>query len=522
MQTEVDSVVTTLDLPRIIYQKPVSLDQGQCDCACASLPSVVGVRASTRQGQCDCACTTTSVVCQHLATPLKNTAYLSTMGESSISIPLGDNYLATLTRDSGFVVLNQAAFRITKHFEQSRTLEDIPPIWSAVWGKAKVEAMLNEMVFCNLLLPEDYRESELIETSTMLTAWLHITDRCNLRCAYCYLPHEKSDMSFQTGQAAIAALFRSAVAHNYRVVKLKYAGGEPLMRFPLIKKLHQYAQRLAVQHNLDLEGVVLSNGTLLTSTMICDMQALGLRLMISVDGKQNADACQRPFVNGVSSSESAIQAVELALSHNLVPDISITVSGRNIRNLPKLIAWVLEHNLPFSFNFYRENDLSASATDLQLEEKQIVGGMLAVFEVIKSNLPHRSLLASLVDRNNLSIPHLHPCRAGLDYIVFDPQGCVAKCQMDIKNTITDANDSDPLGTIHNSSTGMHNPKVNEKLECTECQWQYWCAGGCPLEAYRTTGHYNTKSPNCSIYRTLYPEVIRLEGLRLLEHMVAVS
>jgi uncharacterized protein len=33
-------------------------------------------------------------------------------------------------------------------------------------------------------------------------------------------------------------------------------------------------------------------------------------------------------------------------------------------------------------------------------------------------------------------------------------------------------------------------------------------------AYRAAGRYNAKSPNCRIYQALYPEIIRLEGLRL--------
>ena len=58
--------------------------------------------------------------------------------------------------------------------------------------------------------------------------------------------------------------------------------------------------------------------------------------------------------------------------------------------------------------------------------------------------------------------------------------------------------------------------VDEKDECRDCQWKYWCAGGCPLETYRKTGTYTAKSPNCNIYKALFPEIIRLEGLRMLE------
>ena len=78
-------------------------------------------------------------------------------------------------------------------------------------------------------------------------------------------------------------------------------------------------------------------------------------------------------------------------------------------------------------------------------------------------------------------------------------------------------DPDPLARVRESSDGIRNLPVDDKAECRDCQWRYWCAGGCPLTAYHATGRYDAKSPNCAIYRALYPEVIRLEGLRLLKY-----
>jgi len=35
--------------------------------------------------------------------------------------------------------------------------------------------------------------------------------------------------------------------------------------------------------------------------------------------------------------------------------------------------------------------------------------------------------------------------------------------------------------------------------------------------YRATGRYDVQSPNCRIYTTLYPDLLRLEALRLLKY-----
>ncbi|MBN1874605.1 MAG: SPASM domain-containing protein [Anaerolineae bacterium] len=156
-------------------------------------------------------------------------------------------------------------------------------------------------------------------------------------------------------------------------------------------------------------------------------------------------------------------------------------------------------------------------SDVNYEEDHILEGMLAAYKVIEHNLPRRSLLASLADRANLSVPHLRTCSAGQSYLVFDTQGRVAKCQMELDTPVADYRDPDPLSTLRASTQGLVNPQVDEKAECADCEWRYWCGGGCPLQAYRVTGSYNAKSPNCTIYKALYPEVIRLEGLRLLKY-----
>lgn len=476
-------------------------------------------------GQCDCACDCAYGLFTGLEYNYSNHPF-STMLAAPHSLDRSDSYALSL--DNAYLIcygvrhtpaiLNRSASILLSLFAPSHHLNNVPDTWRKAWGDEAIQSTLKQMVTLGLLVPEGYTAPTFTEAPTTLAAWLHVTNRCNLRCAYCYLPHARADMSPETGRATIEATFRSALAHGYRQVKLKYTGGEPLLRFPLITELHHHAYTLADQHGLSLDGVVLSNGTLLGPETVETMQSLGLRLMISLDGLDGFHDCQRSYADGRGSAADVTRAVNLALAHGLVPDISVTVSSRNVDSLPELMAWLLERELPFSLSLYRENDLSASYADLKLEEEKIITGMLAAYKVIEANLPRRSLLASLADRANFATPHLRTCSVGHSYLVIDHRGRVAKCQMDITNTVTTIHDPDPLARIRESSDGILNLPVDDKAECRNCRWRYWCAGGCPLTTYRATGRYDVKSPNCNIYRALYPEVIRLEGLRLLKYV----
>ena len=470
--------------------------------------------AKAGEGQCDCACVATVPVQSQETAVSILTPYV--LPQPFTTIPVAPQRYAILTDRVNAAIFNDTALTLAHYFDQPHTLADIPGEWIETWGETAVHDTLSQMITHQLLIPQQTQSVPLTEVSTTLSAWLHITDRCNLRCAYCYLPHKREDLSLENGRAAIAATFRSAVKHQYQRVKLKYAGGEPFIRFDTVVALHRYAQTLAQQHNLILDGVILSNGTLLTSNHINTMQALGLRLMISLDGIGETHDQQRFYANGHGSFTDVAQHIELALTNGLMPDISVTVSGRNAPALPLLIRWILERDLPFSLNFYRENELSASHEDLQLEEAQIIVGMKAAFAEIEADLPARSLLPSLVDRANLATAHQRTCGVGHSYLVFDHKGQVSKCQMHQDQVITDVQVDDPLALVRADQTGIQNLPVSEKAGCRHCQWQNWCTGGCPLAAYRATGRFDVQSPNCTIYKSLYPEAVRLEGLRLLQ------
>jgi len=368
-----------------------------------------------------------------------------------------------------------------------------------------------------LAVENDTKSIESKPPLANLSAWLHLTDRCNLRCSYCYLPHVREDMSLETGYAALEALFRSAVAGHFRKVTIKYAGGEPLLRYPLILDLHERAQALAEEFGLALEEVILSNGTLLSHEIAAKLKSLNIDLMISLDGLGQYHDNHRPYAGGHGSFHDVAEAVAIALENGLIPNISVTVSSRTALGLHEIMAWILERELPFTLNFYRENDLSISHSDMRLDEQKIINGMLAAFKVIENNIPRHPFLGGIIDRADLSASHTHTCGVGRNYLVFDQNGQIAKCQMHIRKPVTDVSVADPLGLIRADQLGIQNLSVEEKDGCKTCDWRHWCAGGCPLATHQATGRYDIKSPNCQIYKALFPEALRLEGLRLIKY-----
>jgi len=493
-------------LPVILYSDDVSTQPvGQCDCdggdcAC-SLPSISSLPDGSQP-----------------TWPHPNQLTLSLGSQQQL---LHDGHSLVYGPFHRPVILNEHAANIYTAFTQPERTLAILQSCSERYGTEQVEPTVRAMHVRGLL----HRAGEqptLMHQPQTLSVWMHVTDRCNLRCDYCYLPHLHHDMSITTGRAAIDAALRSAVAHGYPVLKLKYAGGEPLLHFDTVLCLHQYALAQGAARGVTIDGVVLSNGTLLSPERAQALRDLGLHLMVSVDGIGYTHDAQRRYAGGHGSFVDVARAVDVAIKSGLVPDISITATGKSAGHLPEVVAWALERNLPFSLNFYRENELSASFHDLQIEEQTIIAGMLAAYAVIERVVPRRSLLSSLIDRANLARPHLKTCGVGDSYMVFDHQGRVAKCQMQIRQPITTVAAQDPLALVRADQTSLQNLSVEEKEGCKSCEWKYWCAGGCPLDTFRATRRYDVKSPRCNIYKALYPQAMKIEGLRILRYGLSLD
>jgi len=376
----------------------------------------------------------------------------------------------------------------------------------------KSDRLVGEAFALGLLV--DGAEDVPPDASDSLVVWLHVTNACNLRCSYCYISKSDEAMNLATGQAAIDAAIRSARAASYRRMELKYAGGEASLNMALVEQLHPYAVAQAQVYGIEVHGRVLSNGAVLTTPRLQQIRALGLDLMISLDGLEADHDRQRPTLSGRGSFKHVLAGIDRAVALDLRPHISVTISAASVAGLSQLIDLILDRDLPFSLNFVRPHDADTSAV-IHHAEQQIVLGMRAAYAAIGRRPPRRSLLGSLLDRTNLGTAHQRTCGVGENYLVFDQRGQVAKCQMTLDTPITDAHALDPLAVIRADQIGVRNLPVGQKNGCRSCEWRYWCAGGCGVLTARTYGREDVASPNCAIYKALYPDVLRLEGQRLL-------
>ncbi len=318
------------------------------------------------------------------------------------------------------------------------------------------------------------------------TIWLALTFNCNLRCRYCYVELSRSNMAEEEGKKAIDWAIRNLQKKGMTSLKIKYAGGEPLLCFDLLKNLHEYARRTAKEKGLAIKEIILTNGTLLKQETISFLQGEGIALMISLDSLGWAQGFLRPLADGGDSLPQVLRTIEIALKENCQLFLSTTVTSVNFREIPGLVNFAMELGVPLSLNLYRFTERS---NQLQPPTGELIKVLREAGGIVRKHLNLKGGPVPTMDLLHLARPSPYPCQAGFTFFALGPNGAFASCPMLLKERVRN------LCTFALIDADEH---------CRECNWRYLCGGGCPL--LKSTHYY------CKVYREIIPLWLELEGL----------
>ena len=162
---------------------------------------------------------------------------------------------------------------------------------------------------------------------------LSVTDRCDLRCAYC-MPEAMRFLP-KAEVLSLEELHRLALAFIDRgVTKIRLTGGEPLVRRDMIELVRAIGRRLGD----GLEELTLtSNGTQLATHAEALREAGVRRINISLDTLDRAPfarLARRDALPAVLEGIAAARAAGLKVKLN-----TVALKGINEAEIPDLIGW---------------------------------------------------------------------------------------------------------------------------------------------------------------------------------------
>lgn len=137
--------------------------------------------------------------------------------------------------------------------------------------------------------------------------FLMLTYRCNLNCIYCYQKYKTAqDMTLETAKSVVEKEVQlTRESNNKEGVRFDLFGGEPLLKFSLIKELCTWIWDTIQDVKVDI--FITTNGTLLDNEKKewLKTHKEKINLVMSVDGKDDVQECNR----GCHSSDLPVKWV---------------------------------------------------------------------------------------------------------------------------------------------------------------------------------------------------------------------
>ncbi len=365
---------------------------------------------------------------------------------------------------------------------------------------------------------------------------LHIvipTLRCNETCIYCHasradMSATETDMSEETAARAVDLALQTTSSD----VTIEFQGGEPLVRFDLLRLIVERAEEKNREAGKRLQFALVSNLALMDDEKLDFIMDHRVQVCTSVDGPAALHNKQRILAGGDAFEQTRrwvkrinVAYVERGLDPMLYHAEALLTITRNTLGRPRdVVDTYLEmgcHSLflrpmdPFGFAqrsagklaFSPEEYLAfyAEAVDYILElnrqGEQVMERFAAIFLT--------KILAG-TDPNFLDVRS--PCGAGIGQVVYNHDGKIFTCD-EGRMVSAMGDDIFQIGTVQESSYGevvghemvqacVVASNLDASPDCVNCVYSPYC-GLCPVYNYVTQGSLQGRmrdSTLCAIFK----------------------
>lgn len=169
------------------------------------------------------------------------------------------------------------------------------------------------------------------------------TNKCNLRCTYCYATagdFKPLTMKWSTATDAIDRVIENVKEVGGKSLQLGFhGGGEPLYPWNLIKRIVSYANEQCSKENLGMNVYSATNGVLNVDQLNWIITHFS-NLNISFDGLPHVQDYHRPCSNGKGSFTYLDRTMHFLDEHNFNYSVRCTVSSYNLDLMDEIVHFI--------------------------------------------------------------------------------------------------------------------------------------------------------------------------------------
>lgn len=320
---------------------------------------------------------------------------------------------------------------------------------------------------------------------------LIVTRRCNFGCVYCYEAkeqvHDNGEMTEKTAYRAVDWLIENS--GDSKKLSLTFFGGEPLLRFDLLKKITAYADRRGMEHSKSFGFFFSTNGSLLSRKVVDFASCHRIGVQVSMDGPPDIQNAARPFANGRGSYDIVAANIQKALESGRI-EISCratVINGRDLGRIRNELRRIGFKRIKMQLATLEEKAETGNGTGAPERD---CSGMAAVAEQDASDLLylvkerktpqlkdmwHTFSIYESLHRFLRPIKKTLFCNAGRSYLAVTPEGRIFLCHRFADNpgfgrgSIFDGDFCNPCPV---------QARTEAQTPCRRCFARYFCGGGC--------------------------------------------
>lgn len=332
---------------------------------------------------------------------------------------------------------------------------------------------------------------EEICVNKSLSAYLHVTQRCNLHCVGCYsLDSDRNclkDPSTEQVKRAISQLAQNGCQ------LLVISGGEPFLRKDLGEIL-QYAKNEAQISRVQ----IITNGTFLTIEMLQQVKPYVDGIAVSIDGYSKKNPT---FIRDEGIFDKVISAVKLTKKAGIDTTILPTIHTKNSDVMMEYVKLSKKLKVGISYSL-----LTCSPKDSVLKEWLPTNKQLSRIaeELIEIGLDGAIAVNDMPIGDGLDTRK--SCEVGCKIVSVGADGTVYPCHMlhDRRlamGNVFEENLSDIMTTdIAITCKNLH---VDNFDVCNKCKHRYICGGGCRARSFYVYDNLTSHDFYCPMTKTYF-------------------
>ncbi|MBI5486042.1 MAG: radical SAM protein [Deltaproteobacteria bacterium] len=364
-----------------------------------------------------------------------------------------------------------------------------------------------------------------------MSLYLLVTHACNLACVYCFNGERTYERDrpprMERGTAEAAVRWAMARLARGGELELVFFGGEPLLRWPLVRWVVERgeAEWRALRPDVRLRYHVTSNLTRLPRDLPDVARAVGMTFLCDVDGPRAVQDELRPRRSGRSSHAATVRAIGELRRAGLRVALRATITSRNAGDLPA----VVEHHAALggaSSALVPLNPVSsdrvAVRSSLLAPADELARGLGAAFDAGRFRPEELHPFSEAVGRVRRREPRRIACGAPFGCTpTVDARGDVYPCIYFVgipELRMDNVHAPEPERAAQVLDRVLHQVDVDADERCRSCPLRYVCAGGCPAMLVLTSDRpaldgmrEYARSASCAVARTVTERLLWLEA-----------